>query len=110
MTPVDYKRVVAMRKARASLERRTSPEWAKAIAGIRGRICRLMVAQIVWFDYFSTKPATPHDATLDVYKNDWEYLVVTRAPIRVRAAALANALMAIGYAEPAARKRAKVLI
>jgi hypothetical protein len=99
----------ALEKARTSLKRRSSPEWAKAIASIRGRMCRLMVAQIVWFDYFSKKPATPHDATLDDYKNDWEYLVITRAPIRVRSTTLAAALIAVGYAESIAAKRAEVL-
>lgn len=110
VNPVDYKRVHVMRKARANLKRRTSPEWAAAIRGLRcGRVCRLIAAQIVWWDYFAKKPATPHDATLDLYKNDWEYMVVTGAKIFVRKQSIAKALVALGYAEHVAQKRAEVV-
>lgn len=99
------------RKARQNLSRRSSPEWAKAIAGLRcGRLCRLLVANIVWWDYFAKKPANPHDATLDVYKADWENMVVCRKPIRVRQGSIESALMSIGYAATVAKKRSMVVV
>ena len=100
----------ARQKARKTLKRRTSQEWKQAIDGLKcGRTCRLLAACIVWWDYFAKKPAVPHDATLDLYKNDWDYMVVRREPISVRAASLVRALVAIGYAEAIARKRSEVL-
>ena len=110
MRTVDEKRDWARRRAKASLKRRTSPEWATAIRGLRcERVCRLIAAQIVWWDYFAKKPANPHDATLDLYKNDWEYMVVTGAKILVRKKSIAKALVALGYAEHVAQKRAEVV-
>ena len=100
----------AMETTRTALKRRTSQEWKLAIDRLRcSRVCRLLAAQVVWWDYFAKKPANPHDATLDGYKADWEYMVVTRAPIRVRKASLAAALVAMGYLPEVAAKRSEVI-
>ena len=67
-----------------------------------------MAACIVWWDYFAKKPAVPHDDTLDAYKRDWDYMVLTRAPIRIQKRSIVKALVALGYAETAAKKRSEV--
>lgn len=99
-----------MEKARKMLNRRSSQEWKQAIDRIRcGHICRLIVAQIVWWDYFSKKPASPHDDTLDSYKADWDCMVIRRTPVRIRARSVAKALVSIGYQEDVAEKRSRVV-
>jgi hypothetical protein len=106
----DHGREWQLAKARRSLKRRSSEEWLDAIRRLRcGRLCRLLVSQIVWWDYFSNKPATPHDPAFDAYKADWEYMVVCRKPIRIRDTSIAAALIALGYQQDLAIKRSQVV-
>ena len=110
MNGPDYKRIAAQRKASRSLKRKTPAEWKQGIDRLPcGRVCRLMVACIVWWDYFAKKTAIPHDDTMDAYKRDWDYMVITGAKIRVRAQSIAKALIALGYDEAMATKRSQVV-
>ena len=80
MTTPDYKWIAARRKARKAVKGRTPAEWKKAIDRLHcSRVCRTMAACIVWWDYFANKLAIPHDPTLDAYKRDWDYMVITGA-------------------------------
>ncbi len=107
---VDIKRERIVRNARESLQRRKPAEWKQRIDRLPcGRVCRLMVACIVWWDYFAKKPAVPHDDTMDAYKRDWDYMVITGAKIRVRAQSIAKALIALGYEQSMATKRSEVV-
>lgn len=110
MKPVDPKRERIIRNARENMKSRKPAEWKQAIDRLPcGRVCRTMAACIVWWDYFAKKPAVPHDATLDGYKNDWDYMIITGAKIRIRAESLVRALVALGYVECVARDRASVI-
>ena len=106
----DPKRERIIRNARESMQRRKPAEWKQAIDRLHcGRVCRLMAACIVWWDYFAKKPTVPHDETLDAYKRDWDYMVITGAKIRVQARSIVKALVALGYNEDVARKRSEVV-
>ena len=110
MNGPDYKRIAAQRKTSRTLKRRKPAEWKRGIDRLPcGRVCRLMVACIVWWDYFAKKTAIPHDDTLDAYKRDWDYMVITGAKIRVKAQSIAKALIALGYDEAMAAKRSEVV-
>jgi len=86
----------------AAAKARTPEAWREAIDGIGDRTVRIHAACVVWWDHFSTRPASSAWTHLDEYKAAW------RADRGADPKIVRKALMQIGYPERLAERRVKI--
>ena len=90
-------------KAWIAASKLRSPEaWKSAIDKIEDMTTRIQVACLVWWDYFSIRPANDPWTQLDEYKSQW------KGNKNACFQRVKKALMQIGYPERLAERRAKV--
>ena len=97
-------------RLRYLLRHRTDQEWLAAIGRVRSGEVRVLVACIVWWDFWSeADPRRQDPHALDAYKSEWDYYLLTHRRIKTKPAALAAALVDLGYHPDLAAKRAEVV-
>jgi hypothetical protein len=100
-TPVDLERLTRKRDWERQAARRTPKRWANELRRIGSRRTRLVVAQIVWWDWFSRRRGTATWPHLDHYVRAWD----PQYPLEVPVEKILAALMQLGYPADVARDR-----